>query len=341
MTGETPSDDFPVTVGAFDTTHNGNYDAFLIELNPIGSDLKYSTFLGGGGNDKGEDLAVDGSGNVYVTGKTPSSDFPTTPEAFDITLNGSNDVFVTKINPSGSALVFSTFLGGSEADEGFSIALHSNGNAYVAGITWSANFPTTVGAFDTTDNGNYDVFITRLSQTGSVLDYSTFLGGSEDDYNWGIALDGSGNTYVVGYTTSANFPTTAGAFDTSYNGGGHWGDVFVSKLIIDLIPPEAIGDLTATLDGGSKSYGGNIYLSWSEPYDDFGISHYVVYRSTEPTLLGDSLALATDTFYLDMNVYAIGHPYLHYFYNIKAVDWGENKSPASNQVGEFDKVLRW
>jgi hypothetical protein len=166
VTGITTSPDFPTTVGAFDTTYNGNFDAFVTKLNPSGSaPLVYSTFLGDVDFDSGHDIVVDTSGSAYVTGATSSPNFPTTVDAFDTMYNGGpTDVFVTKLNPSGSApLVYSTFLGGSDDDQGVGITLDVFGNAYVTGVTRSPNFPTTVGAFDTTHNGNTDAFVTKLS----------------------------------------------------------------------------------------------------------------------------------------------------------------------------------
>src|SRR6185369_5755709 len=132
-------------------------------------------FLGGIGDDHGQDITVDASGNAYVIGFTNSLDFPTTISAFDITHNGNEDVFVTKLNPSGSALVYSTFLGGNSRDFGFGISVDTSGSAYVTGSTDSSEFPTTVGASDTTHNGNFDVFVTKLNPSGSALVYSTLV----------------------------------------------------------------------------------------------------------------------------------------------------------------------
>jgi len=162
-----------------------------------------------------------------VTGFTASADFPTTAGAFDTSFNGTDDVFVTKLDPAGSALVYSTYLGGSAFDLGFGIAVDASGSAYVTGFTFSADFPTTAGAFDTSFNGTDDVFVTKLDPAGSALVYSTYLGGSAFDQGSGIAVDTSGSAYVTGFTDSADFPTTAGAFDTSVNGQV---DTFVTKL---------------------------------------------------------------------------------------------------------------
>ena len=227
VTGQTDSVDYPTTPGTFDRTFNGlNRDAFVTKLNATGSALRYSTYLGGDGNDAGFDIAVRGD-NAYVTGFTAAFNYPTTPGAFDTTLNTvARDAFVTKLNAAGSALIYSTYLGGSSADDGNGIAVDTRGRAYVAGFTGSTDFPTTPGAFDTTLNGG-DTFVTKLNASGSALDYSTFLGGAGDDLGFGIAVDGSGSAYVTGFTNSTDYPTTRGAFDRTFNGGG---DAFVTKL---------------------------------------------------------------------------------------------------------------
>jgi len=209
--------------------------------------LIWSTFLGGTGYDYGKAMAVDSTGNVYLTGSTNSSDFPTTAGAFDTSHNNivnadgqlGSDVFVAKLNSTGTALIYATFLGGSYNDMGNAIAVDSTGNAYVTGQTGSGNntisnnFPTTAGAFNTSYNGGwYDVFVAKLNSNGTALSYATYLGGSDSDVGQAIAVDSTGNVYLTGYTSSTNFPTTAGAFDTSYNQLTErlTRDVFVAKL---------------------------------------------------------------------------------------------------------------
>jgi hypothetical protein len=227
LTGYTKSADFPVTAGAFDSTHNGDEDVFVAKFNATGCALSYSTFLGGSGGDKGLGIAIDSSGNVYTVGTTGSDDFPCTAGVFDATPNGAEDVFVAKLDPTGSALGYASLLGGSKRDNGHDIAVDGFGNAYVIGVTLSDDFPTTAGAFDSTHNGNEDVFVAKFNATGCALSYSTFLGGGSFDKGFGVAVDDSGYAHVTGYTKSADFPTTSGVFDTTYNGG--W-DVFVAKL---------------------------------------------------------------------------------------------------------------
>ncbi|MCK6684160.1 MAG: SBBP repeat-containing protein [Thermoanaerobaculia bacterium] len=227
VTGETRSTGFPVTAGAFDMVHGGDLDAFVTKLNAAGTGLVYSTYLGDSVRDSGFSIAVDGSGNAHVTGTTTSAGFPVTAGVVDGTHNGVGDVFVTKVNATGTALLYSTFLGGIDDESGRGIAIDGSGNAYLTGETRSAGFPVVAGGFDTTHNGDYDVFMTKLNATGTSLTYSTFVGGAGADYTRGIALDATGNAYVTGYTGSAGYPATVGAFDTVQNGDY---DAFVTKL---------------------------------------------------------------------------------------------------------------
>jgi hypothetical protein len=244
VTGDTLSGAFPTTPGAFDVTRDGSHDAFVTKLNRTGSALAYSTFLGGGSSENGLGIAAGRGGSAYVTGFTESADFPTTPGAFDTIFNGDLDAFVTKLSRTGSALAYSTFLGGGSSEEASGIAARFGGSAYVTGFTQSADFPTTPGAFDATFNDDpasfdSDAFVTKLDPTGSTLAYSTFLGAAESEEGAGgseaasgIAVDPDGRAYVTGLTTSEAFPTTPGAFDTSYNDPADVfnGDVFVTKF---------------------------------------------------------------------------------------------------------------
>ena len=237
VTGISGSDNFPTTPGAFQRVNSGAGDAFVTKLNPRGSALIYSTFLGGSNSDSGFGIAVDTAGYAYVTGPTDSANFPTTAGAFQTTISGSQNAFVAKLNPAGSALVYSTYLGGMFSDHGEGIAVDADGNAYVTGGADSPNFPTTKGAFQAAFGGSADAFVAKLNPTGSALVYSTFLGGNIFDSGHGIAVDADGNAYVTGQTNSTNFPTTAGAFQTSVGAGicdpfmaTHCEDGFVTKL---------------------------------------------------------------------------------------------------------------
>ncbi len=238
ITGATYSTDFPTTPGAFQTMcgggcSNNTDDAFVTKLNPAGSALVYSTYLGGSYRDGGNGIAVDSSGDGYVTGATYSTDFPITPGAFQTVCNGgsncneSGDAFVTELNPTGSALVYSTYLGGSYQDVGNGIAVNSSGDAYVTGTTSSYNFPITTGAFQTTSSGVSDAFVTELNPAGSALVYSTYLGGSNSNQGQGIAVDSSGYAHVAGGTASIDFPLQ-NPLQPLYGGGPL--DAFVATL---------------------------------------------------------------------------------------------------------------
>ncbi|MFB3895653.1 MAG: SBBP repeat-containing protein [bacterium] len=286
ITGEANYPDFPVTPGAYDTTYNGGGSVFVTKLNASGSALVYSTFLGSmSANCMG--LAIDNIGNVYITGLTWSNDFPTTSGAFDTTYNGNGDLVVCKLNTTGSALIYSTYLGG-KSSEGYynvDIVADNSGNAYVTGETYSTDFPTTPGAFDTTLNGQCDIFVSKLNPNGSTLLYSTFIGGSNDDIGSGIALDKDGYIYITGYTcSSATFPTTSGAFDTSPNGGM---DVVVCKFnptLSSLIYSTFLGGSgydcgpNGTVSIAVNDFGNAYIAGWTESFD-FPTTPYVYQRT--------------------------------------------------------------
>jgi hypothetical protein len=242
VSGLTRSSNFPTTSGAFQTTYPGSDDAFVSKLDPAGTALLYSTYLGGSNGARGSvnlarfAIAVDASGNAYVTGLTTCSDFPVTPGAFQGASGGGFDAFVSKVNGTGSTLLYSTYLGGSDFDAGGGIAVDASGVAYVTGRTFSANFPTTSGAFQTTFGGFGDAFVSKLNPAGSALLYSTYLGGSstENQSGAGIAIDASGNAYVAGETFSSDFPTSPGAFQSTFGGND---DAFVSKFSFGVGPP--------------------------------------------------------------------------------------------------------
>jgi hypothetical protein len=225
ITGTTMSVDFPTTTGAFQAAYGGNGDAFITELGSAGDKLVYSSYLGGSQADSGQAVSVDSSGNAYLTGYTQSVDFPTVNPLQPVN-GGASDAFVAKVNFPGSALVYSTYLGGSEADVGQGIKVDNSGNAYIVGYTFSSDFPTH-NALQAANAGGPDAFVAEINASGSALAFSTYLGGSGDDRGYGIALDASGNIYITGASQSADFPTTSSSFETGYQGNG---DAFVSKL---------------------------------------------------------------------------------------------------------------
>jgi hypothetical protein len=229
LTGYTYSQYFPITNGAYQSTIKEHCDIFVTKLNPTGTGLIFSTYIGGDQWDWGRAIATDKEGNVFITGDTWSSyNYPTTPGAFQTTYGGgASDIIVTKLNPTGSSVLYSTFIGGNLSEAGQSIAVDSAGNAYFTGGTYSPNYPTTAGAFQTTLGGTYyNAFITKLNSSGTGLVYSTYIGGS-NTYAYSLALDRTGNVFITGHTYSSNYPTTTGAYQTNYAGGG---DAFVTKL---------------------------------------------------------------------------------------------------------------
>jgi hypothetical protein len=231
LTGGTSSTDFP-TVNAIQPANGGGYSTFVAKINPIGSALVYSTYLGGYG--VGFGIAVDAAGNAYCTGTTSDPNFPTV-NAVQPVLHGPYDAFVTKLNAAGSAFVYSTYLGGvSGVEAGTGIAVDAAGNAYVSGVTTSTDFPTANAIQPTFGGGAEDAFVTKLNAAGNTLVYSTYLGGSANDVISGIAVDAAGNASVAGETKSKNFPT-ANAIQPKYHGGDFsgLGDAFAAKIKAD------------------------------------------------------------------------------------------------------------
>jgi hypothetical protein len=230
VTGETESSDFPVP-GGYDADHNGgSQDVFVSKLSADMTSLLASTFIGGAEKDIAYTIAIDASDNIYIAGATASSGYPA--NAYDSAFNtsgGLTDAFVTRLSSDLSTLEASTFIGGSDSDEAFSLAI-SSGSIYVTGYTLSANFPTTAGAYDQVHNDNKDIFVVKLSSGLSVLDASTFIGGSVYEYGYSIALDSQSNVFVTGNTASHDFPSTTG-LDFVFGEGPQ---VIVAKLSPDL-----------------------------------------------------------------------------------------------------------
>jgi hypothetical protein len=219
VTGSTSSSDFP-TLNPYQM-YQGESDAYVIKLAPAGSTLVYSTYLGGSDFDCGWGISIDSGGIAYVAGQTESSDFPTLNPYQ--THQGSSDAIVAKLSSAGNSLLFGTYLGGSEWDWGWNIVVDGNGSSFVIGTTRSADFPT-LNPYQMYQ-GEYDAFVTMLSSSGNTLAYSTFLGGNDNEYGRGIAIDGDGNAYVIGRTESTDFPTL-NPYQTYQS---EW-DVFVTKF---------------------------------------------------------------------------------------------------------------
>ena len=198
----------------------------MAKINAAGSALVYSTYLGGAGDDRGFGIAVDTTGSAYVTGITTSANFPTKNPIQHPHGGLAFDAFVTKISPDGSALVYSTALGGDGSDQGKAIAVDTAGNAYVTGIAGDG-FPTTPGAFQTTyGGGGGDAFVAEINPSGMALVYSTYLGGSGSDAGFGIAVDSAGYANITGYTSS-DFPTK-NPLQPNFGGGSY--DAFVARI---------------------------------------------------------------------------------------------------------------
>ncbi len=236
VTGITDSPDFPTTIGAYDTSYNDRGDCFILKLNQDGSDLIFSTFIGGSHVEWfGGSFALDSDYNIYVTGATGSTDFPTTPGCYDDSYNGGDtDIILFKLTSDGSDLVYSTYIGGKNWDRGWRIALDSEANAYLTGWTFSDDFPTTPGCFDSSLAGGSDIIVLKMNQDGSGVVYSTLLGGSDNEFHSQIALDSNNDVYISGSAFSDNgstdFPVTPGCYDDSHN--GNW-DGILCKLNSD------------------------------------------------------------------------------------------------------------
>ena len=334
ITGMAVSTDFPTTAGALSETHaadGGSYDIYVAKLSADGSSLIYSTFIGGDGLDYGYDIKVDASGNAYVTGLTYSTDLATV-NAFQSSLNGTTDAYLLKLDASGSNLLYSSYFGGSSAnDSAGEIVLGTSGEVFIAGWTQSSDLPlknaldsslggtqdafvakfdltqtgsssllyssyfggigtdsaygldvdaagniyisghtqsndlTTVNAYDSSHNGNYDIFLTKFNSAGSAVLYSSYLGGTGSDYNDGLVVDDSGNAYLSG-RAETGFSTTAGAYDTSHGGGTY--DSVVARFDTTLAGASSLIYSTYLGGGGwDMAYGldidsaGNVYVT--------------------------------------------------------------------------------
>jgi hypothetical protein len=278
ITGQTTSTDFPTVPGSYRTTNAGALDVFVTKISADGSTLIYSTYIGGSGDDSGNAIAVDASGDAFVAGVTASAtDFPATSGALQTAFGGGGlDAFVFELNSGGTALTFSTYLGGSGDDVANGLALDGSGNTYVVGSTTSTNFPTqnpVQAAGDGTSSG----FVAKLNSSGSGLVFSTYLGGSGNDFAAAVALDSSNNVYVTGATQNPSFPVTANAFqktcgsDGTCNGG-------LADAFVTVFKANGSGFVYSTFLGGEsvdQGYGiavdsaGDAYVTGATLSSDF------------------------------------------------------------------------
>jgi uncharacterized protein (TIGR03437 family) len=271
VVGNTGSLDFG-TKNPIQAKTGGSGDAFVAKLNQAGA-LVYASYLGGSGIDTASAVAIDPTGNAYVVGSTFSTDFPT-QKPFQGARGAQEDAFVTKINPAGTAWVYSTYLGGNNVDEGNAIAVDATGNAYVTGYTASTNFPLQ-SPFRGSNAASVDAFVTKINPAGSALVYSTYLGGSATDYGTAIAVDSSGSAYVTGIVTSDDFPTV-NAIDNKL--GSHAvDDAFVTKFN----PSGSALVYSTYLGGGSADdpyalaldQAGNVYVTGRTNSSDFPLTN--------------------------------------------------------------------
>ncbi len=228
--------DFPTSSGSFDNIHDGKSDVIVSKFNYNLSSLVFSTFIGGIADDFGFDIVLDIEFNSYITGVTYNPEvftrygYPTTKDAYDRTFNGTTDVFLTKLSKSGSSLIYSTLIGGNGDDEGSAIILDNLNNAYITGWT-AGGFPTTEEAYDTSFNGDIDVFLSRFDGSGSFLLSSTYIGGGSTDEGNDIIISDDNSVYITGETRSINYPVTINSYDTTFDMGA---DVIVSRFNLNL-----------------------------------------------------------------------------------------------------------
>jgi hypothetical protein len=264
---------------------SGETDGFVMKLSSTGQQVLFSTYVGGSLLDYILAMAVDPNQNIYVTGRTTSTNLPQAG-TFQAGNAGKDDAFVCKLNSAG-ARVYWTYIGGAESDSGRSIAVDGAGAAYVGGDTGSSNFPVTTGAFQTTFAGSLDVFVVKLNPTGATLAYSTYIGGSSSDFGYGIAINSTGHAYVTGQTTSQNFPTVSSVKASDQSSF----DAFVTKLT-----PDGAKAVYSTLAGGSSADIAN-----GIAVDAQG-SAYITGLTLSPNLLttipGNALSGTQDAFFM-------------------------------------------
>lgn len=258
----------------YDTTYNGNSDAIIIKFTADGSALEFCTFVGGAESDIANAIALDDDGNIYIAGSTWSEDFPVTDGVYSETLAGLRDSFVAKLDPTGMNLLYGTYIGAvSNQEEITGIALDADRNLYATGWTNSDDFPVTPGAFQSNYNGIFDAFALKLSADASTLDYATYLGGSTEDRGWAVVVDDSGRAAITGQTLSADFPTTAGAFDEEHNGSY---DAFLTLINEDgteLVSSTFLGgDGSDIARGLALSDNGFVYITGETSSSNFPLS---------------------------------------------------------------------
>ncbi len=290
IAGDTGSTNYPTTTGAFQTTFGGGFtDAFVSKFNNGLTSLLASTYIGGSGSggDVGAAITLDPSGNVYIAGLTTSTNFPVTTGAFQTTNAGGADAYVSKLNNGLTTLLASTYIGGSTGDQANAITLDSSGNVYITGSTSSTNYPTTAGAFQTTNAGSVNAFVSKLNNGLTTLLASTYIGGSGVDIALAITLDSSGNVYIAGDTRSTNYPTTPGAFQTVSGGPtGAPRDAFITKITSGLAA-KITTTTTLSSSANPSTFGQSVTFTASvSPSTATGTITFTDTSTTPPTTLG-------------------------------------------------------
>jgi hypothetical protein len=243
LAGYTVSLNWPVTPGAYDMTQNSNKDAFVLRLDYDLTTLMHSTFIGGGYYDWATDILQDASDNIYIVGHTASDDYPTTTGVYSETFDNAVDVFVSKFSDDLSTLISSTYIGGNSWEYAYNLEMGIDGYLFLSGNTYSSDYPTTYGSYDTVFNGAIDVFITKIDTDLINIPASTFVGGTDFDYAEDIVIDEFGQVFFTGYTASGDYPTTSGVYNEVFNGvPNSTRDAFISKFDKNLStePPSII-----------------------------------------------------------------------------------------------------
>ncbi len=229
--GRTNSPTFPTTENAYSRTLAGGDDLFVAKIDLTNNVIIFSTLIGGDSSEWAPSFSLDSENNIIITGQTSSSNFPIVGNSHAEFISGKSNVFVTKLKSDGTQLIYSTIIGGSDNDWSFDITTDINDNSYVTGVTLSNDFPVSTTAFDNSYNGGQDAFLFKISEDGSEILYSTYIGGTEKDGGRGVVVGENGKVYLTGCTKSTDFPVSDNAFDNSFNGAGSdswaWGDPFL------------------------------------------------------------------------------------------------------------------